>query len=74
MTEEASHVLGRDRVERLAHRFDQRLPALGLCLAQDAFYLAEGFLYGVQIRGVGRQVQQLAAPLFDEALRTQSPL
>ena len=64
--EEASRVPGRDRVERPAHRFDKDLPAPGFCFAQDALDLREGPLYGAQVGGIGRQVKQFAAPLFDE--------
>jgi hypothetical protein len=64
--EEASRIPGCDRVESPAHRLDQSLPAPALRFAHDAFHLAEGLLYRVQIGGVGRQVKKLATPLFDE--------
>ena len=57
MLEKASRILGGDRVERLAHSFDQRLPTPGLRFAEDALYLAESLLYGIQVGRVGRQIE-----------------
>ena len=68
MPEEAVSVLGGDRVEGRAHRLDQSSPAPGRHLAQRRFDLGEGLFYGVEVRRVGRQVQQLAVPLLDQLL------
>lgn len=57
MSEKALRILRGDRIERAAHRFDQCLLASALRFSQDAFYLAEGFLYGVEVGRVGRQVE-----------------
>lgn len=57
MSEKTLRILRGDRIERAAHRFDQRLPASALRFSQDAFYLGEGFLYGVEVGRVGRQVE-----------------
>jgi hypothetical protein len=64
--EEAPGDRGGDRVERRARRVYQSLLASGRGLAEQGLELGERFLYGVVVGGVGRQVEQLAAPTIDQ--------
>src|SRR3712207_4803959 len=66
MLEVAPDLLGTDRTERCALRFYQGLLAPGPDLAQRPLDLAKSFLDRVVVRGVGRWIQQFAAPLIDE--------
>jgi hypothetical protein len=64
--EKATGVLGAERRDRRPDGLKQGFAATRLDLAYQVLYLAEGFLYGVEVRRVGRQVQKLAASPFDE--------
>src|SRR3712207_3312509 len=64
--EEAARVLGGDRRDRRADGLQERLPSPGLAFSKEALDLGEGFFDRIEVRGVGRQVQQLTAPPFDE--------
>jgi hypothetical protein len=55
-----------DRVQRPPHRLDQRLEGPGSRPSQRGLELGEGLLDGVEVRRVGRQVEQLAAPPLDQ--------
>src|SRR3712207_2893430 len=66
MLEQAAGVLSSDRRECCAHHLYQSLPAASFSLSQDSLDLCEGFLDGAIVRRVGRQVQKLAASLFDQ--------
>jgi hypothetical protein len=63
---EATGVLGGDRRKRLTDRLDQGFFRPGFGFAHKPLDLREGFFYGVEIRRVGRQVDELAASLFDQ--------
>jgi hypothetical protein len=66
VNEEPPHVLGTHGCQCLTHRLDQSLLAAGADLPEDVLDLREGFFYRVEVRGVGRQVDELAPPLLDE--------
>ena len=65
MPEETPGVPSRHRVKRPAHRFDQGLAGARLGSPQEPVDLRERPLDRVEVRRVGRKVQQLAAtPLY----------
>jgi hypothetical protein len=70
--EEATSILGTKRRDRCAHRLDQTFPATGLGFAYEALDLAASLFDGVEVRWVGRQVQQLATLLLEELLNPLS--
>src|SRR5215203_4248538 len=55
-----------DRQKRPCYRLQQSLPSASLCFSQNALYLGDSLLDGIQVRRVGRQVQQLAARALDQ--------
>jgi hypothetical protein len=57
MLEEAPSVLGTDRRERGCYRLYQSLFAPGRSLAKQVLDLGERLFYGVEVRGVGRQIE-----------------
>src|SRR5215203_7110109 len=71
--EEAAGVRSAHRRQRRSHGFDQRFAGSGLSFSQDPLHLREGLLYRVHVRGVRRQVEQLASRPLDE-LAYPSPL
>ena len=73
MLKEAACITRPHRLKRLAHRLYERLAATRPGTSQQPLYLGERFFYGVEVRRVGRQVAQLAAPTFDQLL-TRGPL
>jgi hypothetical protein len=64
--EETPGIPRSDRRDRRAHRSHQSLPAPGFGLSQDVLDLRESFFDGIEVRRVGRQVEQLASPLLDQ--------
>src|SRR5215218_6889227 len=66
MLEVAQSIIGADRPKRPCRGLKQRLKRPRLGLPKKRLHLGEGFLYGVEVRRVGRKEPQLAAPLFDE--------
>ena len=66
MLEEPAGFLGAERRDRRPEGLKQGFAATRLSFAHQPLDLAEGLLYGVEIRRVGRQVEKLAAPPFDE--------
>src|SRR5215217_2478152 len=66
MLEEALGIARRHRIESPTHRFQQSFSGTRLGLAQQRLELGKGFFYGVEVRGVGWQVQKLAASALDE--------
>jgi hypothetical protein len=66
MLDEASGVVGTDRRESCTYRFYQSLAAAGLRFPQDTFELGKSLLDGVEIWGVGWQVDELATSLLDQ--------
>jgi hypothetical protein len=63
--EEVARVLNGNRRDRGADRLHERLPSPGLAFTKEALDLGEGFFDRVEVRGVGRQVQQLTTSPFD---------
>jgi hypothetical protein len=59
-------ILGRERLQRPAHRFDQRLAGARPGFAHQPLDLRERLLDGVEVRRVGRQVEDLAAAPLDD--------
>src|SRR5215210_5974510 len=64
--EKAPRVASTDSRERLSHRLHQGLAGSGLDFAQEVLYLGEGFFDRVEVRRVGRQVQQLCSSLLEQ--------
>ena len=59
-------VTGGDRRQRRTNRLDQGFSSSGFGLTHESLDLGERFLDGVEIRRVRRQVDELAASLFDQ--------
>src|SRR5215210_7830099 len=68
MDEEPTHVFDVYCRQCLTHRFDQGLLGAGRGLPKDVLDLREGFFDGVEIRGVGRQVDEITPSVLDELL------
>src|SRR5215211_7860842 len=66
MTEPPCGVSGGDLGECPLHRLQQGFVGARSELPQDVLYLAEGLLYGVQVRRIGGHEHELGSPLFDE--------
>jgi hypothetical protein len=66
MLEVTSGILGTDRRKRFAQYVYQSVLRTGCCLPQHTLDLAESFFYRVEVRRVGGQIDQLAAPTFDQ--------
>src|SRR5215207_1910371 len=66
MVEEALGIRSTDRTQSFADDLHECLVATSARFSQVALELTEGLLYGVDVWGVGRQVDQLAAPPFDQ--------
>jgi hypothetical protein len=66
--EETLCVQGRERRERSSHRLDQRFTGARFGFSQQPFDLGEGLLDGVEIRRVGRKVEELCSPTLDDLL------
>lgn len=66
MTEETASILAGDRVERHAHQFNQSLTTPCRRSPQQRLELGEGSLNRVVVWRIGRQVEELAASLFDQ--------
>ena len=67
MLEEPAGVFVGNRRDRYPDGLQQGFATTHLDLAYQVLYLAEGLLYGVEVRRrVGRQLQKLATPPFDE--------
>src|SRR5215204_712958 len=64
--EKAPRVAGTNSRKRLPHRLYQGLAGSGLGFAEEVLYLGEGFLDGVKVWRVGRQVQKLCSSLLDQ--------
>src|SRR5215213_11556606 len=54
VNEESPHVIGTHGRQCSTHRLYQGLLGAGADLPEDVLYLREGFLYGIEVRGVGR--------------------
>ena len=63
---EAPGVTSADRRDRPSHRLYRSLAGPSLGFAQDTLDLGEGFFDGIEVRRVGRQVQELGSPLLDQ--------
>jgi hypothetical protein len=74
MPEVAAGVIRADRPECLFGGLKKRFQDPGLRPPQQGLYLREGLFYGVEVRRVGRQQPQLAAPLFDELSDPATPM
>src|SRR5215216_5899393 len=61
--EPPSRISSTDLRERLLHRLKQGFVGARPELPEDVLYLRERLLYGVEVRRVGRQIQELSAPL-----------
>ena len=66
VAEEAAGVLDRDRRQRPVCGFEERPSRPRLRPPQQALDLGEGFLYGVEVRRVGREEQNLGPLLLDQ--------
>jgi hypothetical protein len=66
MLEEAESIRGANRRDRRPKRLDQSRTGAGSCLSQQTLDLRKRLLYGVEVRRVGRQVDQFAAPRFEQ--------
>jgi hypothetical protein len=66
MVEEALSVRSADRTQSLADDLRERLVAASARFSQIALELGKGLLYGVEVRRVGRQVQELASLALDQ--------
>jgi len=66
MLEEASGIPSTDRRERLSYSLYQSLFAPSSYPAQKPLDLGKRFFYRVEVRRVGRQIEQLAASLLDQ--------
>src|SRR5215204_6367274 len=64
--EEPAGITSAHRRERFAHSLYERLAGARLGSTHESLDLAERLLDGVQVRRVGRQVQQLASPPLEE--------
>src|SRR5215204_1042544 len=64
--EEPAGIPSAHRRERFAHSLYERLAGARLGSTHESLDLAERLLDGVQVRRVGRQVQQLASPPLEE--------
>ncbi len=65
--EPARRIFGRDGRQRSLYGLHQCLVSTYADLTHELLYLAEGFLYGVQIRRVAGKESQLAATLLNES-------
>src|SRR5215211_1281636 len=72
--EPAPRVLRAHRVQSPADGLQERLARPGLRLPQERLDLGEGLLDRREIRRVGRQEQQRAAPCFDEVAHPFAPV
>src|SRR3712207_5920739 len=66
MLEVTFSVPGTDRRKRLAQYLYQSVLRAGSCLAQHTLDLGERFFYRVEVRRIGGQVDELAAPRLDQ--------
>src|SRR5215216_4514429 len=66
MLEEPLGVLCSHRIQRPPHRLYQGLAGSCSCPPQQTLDLRKRLLYGVEVRRVGRQVDQVAASRFDQ--------
>ena len=66
MVEETTSVLSRDQGDPGANGLNQSFPSSSFGLAHKTFDLAESLLYGIEVRRIGRQVEQLATSPLDE--------
>ncbi len=60
--EKAARVLGGHRRDRRSDGLQERLPSPGLAFSKEALDLGEGFFDRIEVRGVGRQVDELTEP------------
>src|SRR5918994_4673725 len=68
MDEEFTRVFDLHRRQCSTHRLDRGLLGAGCSLSKDVLDLREGFFYGVEIRRVGRQLDELTPSALDELL------
>src|SRR5215213_11695576 len=64
MLEEAPCIAGRHCLESPTHRLYKHIARTGFSPSQQSLELGKRFFYGVEVRGVGRQVEYLAALLL----------
>src|SRR5215211_106301 len=74
MGEPTRRVFGRDGRQSSSYRFYQCLARPCPFLAHELLDLAESFLYGIQVRRVGRQEHELRSSGFDELLDPIRPM
>src|SRR5215213_4443335 len=66
MFEEALRIRNADRMQSFTDKLHECLLAASTRFSQIALELAEGLLYGIEVRRIGRQVDELASPPFDQ--------
>src|SRR5215217_9055408 len=66
MCKPARRIFGRDGRQCSPYGFHQRLAHACALLAHEGLDLAEGFLYGIQVRRVGGQEHEVCPSCFDE--------
>jgi hypothetical protein len=64
--EKAMSILSGDRRDRRSDGLQERLSSSGLAFSKEALDLGVGFFDRIEVRRVGRQVQKLTTPPFDE--------
>src|SRR3954464_9175306 len=74
MLEEAPCIARRNRVEGPTHRFQQRFSGARPGPAHQRLELGERLFYGVEVRGVGRQIHKSSQPLPSISSLTRGPL
>ena len=72
MPEEPAGILGGHGLQRPTHRADQRFAGARLGSSQEPLDLREGLLDRIEVRRVGRQVDELAASTLDDLLHPTS--
>jgi hypothetical protein len=66
VVEESTRVLSCDHGDPPANGLKQSFPSSSFGLAHKSFDLAESFLFGIELRRIGRQIKQLSTSLLDE--------
>jgi hypothetical protein len=66
VVEETTSVLSRDHGDRSTNGLNQSFPSSSFGLAHKSFDLRKRFLYGIEVRRIGRHIKQLITSLLDE--------
>jgi hypothetical protein len=72
VVEETLSILSRDHRDPPADGLNQCFPSSSFGLAHQSFDLGKSLLYGIEVRRIGWQVDELAASLLDELLNPLS--